>query len=260
MDIHFDFTLVLTIATIFTGAIYALDKLIWGKKRRSPDDVEVVKESAIIDFSKSFFPVLALVLVIRSFVAEPFRIPSGSMIPTLLVGDFIVVTKYSYGLRLPVLNTKVLEVGDPERGDVVVFRYPTDPSVDFIKRVIGLPGDTVVYRNNRLFINNKEMSSIRADDFNYTDIYGQLNVAVEKTEDLLGFEHQILNHNNSRGIDGMSLNIPKGHYFVMGDNRDRSKDSRIWGLVPNNHLVGKAQFIWMHWGFENLKRIGTKIN
>ena len=259
MDIHFDFTLILTLATLVTGVVYAMDKLIWAKKRLAEGQGKHTKKPPVIDFSRSFFPVLLLVLVIRSFIVEPFRIPSGSMIPTLLVGDFIVVTKYSYGLKLPVLNTKLIEVGEPQRGDTVVFRYPLDPSIDFIKRVIGVPGDTVIYADHRLFINGMEIQSQRVGDFHYTDTNNQLNLAVEKIENLLGYEHRILNHNHGSVIDGRSIHIPEGHYFVMGDNRSRSKDSRIWGLVSDRDLVGKAQFIWMHWGWEGLSRIGTKI-
>ncbi|MGM0562776.1 MAG: signal peptidase I [Pseudomonadota bacterium] len=270
MNIHYDFAFYLTLATLVTGVVALLDKCFWeekrlakraaesGAKEKGSEAVED-KPPALIDFSRSFFPVLLLVLVIRSFVAEPFRIPSGSMIPTLLVGDFIVVTKYSYGLRLPVLHTRFVDIGEPERGDVVVFRYPEDPSVDYIKRIVGIPGDSVIYRDNRLFINGEEVPATGAEQFEYTDIEGKRNIAVKRREDLLGHEHDILNHPNFPSIDATRLNIPEGHYFAMGDNRNRSKDSRIWGLVPEENLVGKAQFIWMHWGFDRFNRIGNSV-
>lgn len=269
MNIHYDFAFYLTLATFLTGIIALLDKCLWEKKRlakraseRQGNEAEKGQEDkapALIDFSRSFFPVLLLVLVIRSFVAEPFRIPSGSMIPTLLVGDFIVVTKYSYGLRLPVVHTRFLEVGEPERGDVVVFRYPEDQSIDYIKRIVGVPGDSVIYRDDRLFINGEEVPADNSERFDYTDIEGQKNTALKRRERLPGRDHDILNHPNFPSIDATRLNIPEGHYFVMGDNRNRSRDSRIWGLVPEENLVGKAQFIWMHWGFDRLGRIGKSV-
>ena len=259
MEIDFDFSFYLTVATLLTGVIYALDKLLWEKKRNPKEQEEAVKEPAVIEFSKSFFPVLLLVLVIRSFIAEPFRIPSGSMIPTLLVGDFLVVSKYSYGIRLPVVNKKIIEIGQPERGDVVVFRYPEDPSIDFIKRIVGLPGDVVQYIDNELYINGEQIEQKFLHESAYTDVNGRIHKALIMQENLLGFEHQMQEHKGSRGMGNTSVKIPEGHYFALGDNRDHSKDSRFWGMVPDENLVGKAQFIWMHLGFENLNRIGTKI-
>jgi signal peptidase I len=266
MELDYDFSFYLTVATLATGFIYLLDKLFLEAKRNpvlesnnEEETVELAKEPAVIEFSKSFFPVLLLVLVIRSFIAEPFRIPSGSMIPTLLVGDFLVVSKYSYGIRLPVINKKIIDIGEPERGDVVVFRYPEDPTIDFIKRIVGLPGDVVQYIDNNLYINGNNIEQGLLRESAYIDINGRAHKAVVMQENLLGFMHEMQEHKGSRGIGNTSVKVPEGHYFALGDNRDHSKDSRFWGFIPDKNLVGKAQFIWMHLGFENLKRIGTTI-
>jgi signal peptidase I len=197
---------------------------------------------------------LLFVLVIRSFIFEPFRIPSGSMMPTLLEGDFIFVKKYAYGLRLPVTETKVVETGNPNRGDVIVFRLPSDPSVNYIKRVIGLPGDTVVYERHRLTINGKKIELRPGED-------GSFNVPVF-VENLDGREHDILVTNPEFSTRDNTYRVPDGHYFVMGDNRDRSKDSRFIGAIPEEFLVGEAVRIWMHfvpWNMPDWGRIGSKI-
>ena len=265
MELDYDFSFYLTIATLLTGFICLLNKIFLERKRNSSlnrdecKEEKLVKEPAWIEFSKSFFPVFLLVLVIRSFIAEPFRIPSGSMIPTLLVGDFLVVTKYSYGIRLPVLNKKIIEVGEPERGDVVVFRYPEDPTIDFIKRIVGLPGDIIQHINNNLYINGENIEQSLLYETSYIDINDRMHNSVVMQEDLLGYLHEMQEHKGSYGIGNTSIKVPEGHYFVLGDNRDHSKDSRFWGTITDEHLVGKAQFIWMHLGFDNLKRIGTKI-
>ncbi len=271
MEIDYDFAFYLTVATLVTGTIYLLDKLFWEKKRRagadSADDSDepgkARKEPAVVEFSKSFFPVLLLVLLIRSFIAEPFRIPSSSMLPTLLVGDFLVVSKYSYGIRLPVINKKIIDIGEPQRGDVVVFRYPVDPSLDYIKRVVGLPGDTIRYQDKRLTINGKPLAYTDLAEGQYTDRRGNQFAVQQMQEDLLGWVHTIQVHKGSRRGSRLdydfSLSVPQGSYFVLGDNRDNSGDSRVWGFVPEANLVGKAQFIWMHLGFDGLHRIGTSI-
>lgn len=270
MDLDYDFSFYLTVATVLTGLIYLADKLFLEAKRNvlkgnggeaeeTEKTLTQVKEPAVIEFSKSFFPVLLLVLVIRSFIAEPFRIPSGSMIPTLLVGDFLVVSKYSYGIRLPVINKKIIAVGEPERGDVVVFRYPEDPTIDYIKRIVGLPGDVVQYIDNSLYINGENIKQSFLKESVYKDVGGNINNAIVMQEDLFGFKHEMQEHKGRRGIGNVSVKVPEGHYFALGDNRDRSKDSRFWGMIPDENLVGKAQFIWMHLGFENLNRIGTTI-
>jgi signal peptidase I len=209
------------------------------------------------------------VFVLRSFVVEPFKIPSGSMIPTLLVGDFILVNKFTYGLRLPVINKKVIEINSPQRGDVVVFRYPVDPSVDYIKRVVGLPGDKVVYQNKRLTINGQVMPQHQIGDYQDTD---RFIVTPRYSETLGTVEHDILIDNDAPpyvahamqfpfrdnchyNSAGFECEVPAGHYFMMGDNRDNSQDSRVWGFVPDENLVGKAFLIWMNLG--DPKRIGS---
>jgi signal peptidase I len=208
----------------------------------------------LVEYSRSFFPVLLFVLVVRSFVFEPFRIPSGSMMPTLLEGDFIFVKKYSYGLRLPVTETKVIETGEPKRGDVVVFRLPSNPSVNYIKRIIGLPGDTVVYERHRLTINGEQVDLKAGNDDSWN--------APVYVEDLDGRVHDILVMNPQFSTRDNTYRVPEGHYFVMGDNRDRSKDSRFIGSIPEEFLVGEAVRIWMHfvpWNMPDWDRIGTKI-
>lgn len=213
----------------------------------------------------SLFPVLFIVVTVRSFVFEPFKIPSGSMMPTLLIGDFIVVNKYSYGLRLPVGNTKILEVGEPQRGDVMVFRYPKDPNVNYIKRVVGLPGDEVTYRNKLVFINGEPMTQEqlgmwigegrnRNPPGRRPQLFG---------ENLGGANHQIVIYPDSPARQTQTWTVPDGHYFVLGDNRDQSLDSRAWDFVPEDHLVGRATRIWMHWdcsiGCVGWDRIGKAI-
>jgi signal peptidase I len=207
--------------------------------------------------------------LLRSFLVEPFKIPSGSMIPTLLVGDFILVNKFTYGIRLPVANVKVLEVGAPQRGDVMVFRYPDDPSLDYIKRVVGLPGDRIEYRQKRLSINGQPVPLRQVEDYLVRE---QVQVYRRYLETLNGVEHQILTEgdapayvqqvrafphsgNCNYNMSGVACTVPPGHYFVMGDNRDNSSDSRVWGFVPDGNIVGKAFFIWLNIG--DLGRFGS---
>jgi len=218
------------------------------------------------DFAKSFFPLILIVIILRSFVAEPFRIPSGSMIPTLEVGDFVLVKKYSYGLRLPIIQTKILDTGMPERGDVVVFRYPPDPQINYIKRVIGLPGDHIEWTVDRkLIINGKLVKVLPKGDYHYKDTSGRSLVAKLNDEFLKNDKpHQMISFSES--TNSGQWDIPEGHYFMMGDNRDKSSDSRFWGFVPESHLVGKASLVWMHWnlfetgdGFQS-NRIGVNVN
>ena len=229
---------------------------------------EKLRQPWWLEYSASFFPVILAVFVLRSFVVEPFKIPSGSMIPTLLVGDFILVNKFDYGLRLPVLNKKVVSFRDPQRGDVVVFRYPKDESVDYIKRVIGVPGDVVAYENKHLTINGKPVDETPLPDF-----FDEERVAYSKQyeETIDGKKNAILNtpavppyilgaedfpyrQNCTYNSEGVICKVPAGHYFMMGDNRDNSADSRYWGFVPDKNIVGRAFFIWMN--FSSLKRIG----
>ncbi len=251
----FDFATALFVAALVTGFIWGLDRLVWARRRIAAGDSS---EPLMVEYSRSFFPVIAIVLVLRSFVAEPFRIPSGSMLPTLFVGDFILVNKFAYGLRLPVIEKKVYPLGDPERGDVVVFRYPPNPSVDYIKRVIGLPGDKITYRNKRLFINGKKVE--------VTPLTAAENGDADKSqfEEQLGdVLHQIQITASRPSLDG-ELIVPPGKYFVMGDNRDNSADSRVWGFVPDENLLGKATLIWMSLDFSKMnfypERIGNFID
>ncbi len=239
---NIDFAFWLTIAVLITGALWLLDVLYLRKRRKENEEANFV-----VEFGVSFFPVLFIVFVLRSFLYEPFQIPSSSMEPTLEIGDFILVNKYSYGLRLPVIGTKMIPVGQPERGDVMVFFPPNDPRY-FIKRVIGLPGDKIQITNNRLIINgvaaDQKLISALPSDRPFTLL----------EEDLLGTEHVIRTRvpPTFYGREG-EWTVPEGHYFMMGDNRDNSLDSREWGFVPEANVVGKAVAIWMHWeGFNSL--------
>lgn len=246
--------LILTVLTLVTGVIVAIDKLVWKTGEADSRDAAPSAKRTMVEYARSFFPVLLFVLVIRSFVFEPFRIPSGSMMPTLLEGDFIFVKKFAYGLRLPVTETKVLETGEPRRGDVVVFRLPSDPSVNYIKRIIGLPGDEIVYANQRLTINGKAIQLLRGEDASFD--------APVYVEDLDGRVHDILVTNAQFSTRDGVYRVPEGHYFVMGDNRDRSRDSRFIGAIPEKFLVGEAVRIWMHfvpWNLPQWGRIGQKI-
>ncbi|MFM1906818.1 MAG: signal peptidase [Pseudomonadota bacterium] len=222
-----------------------------------------------LDWTAGLFPVIITVFVLRSFVVEPFKIPSGSMIPTLLVGDLILVNKFHYGIRLPVLNQKVTEGHAPQRGDVMVFRYPPKPSLDYIKRVVGLPGDEVAYLNKRLTVNGQPVSTNAVPEFFDEDAMRYFKQFEEKLGDR---SHRLLidddrpafvpgveefpNRQNCRySVEGVICKVPEGHYFMMGDNRDNSLDSRYWGFVPDKNIVGKAFFVWMNFG--NIKRIGS---
>ena len=295
-----NFALILFVAMVITGIIWSLDIFYFAKKRRSAAnaalaeyDARVEKnvrdgiatdhsaasrqqiEAAIlrqptwIEYSGSFFPVIALVFFLRSFLFEPFKIPSTSMVPTLLVGDLILVNKFTYGIRLPILNQKIIEVNDPQRGDVMVFKYPKDMSQDYIKRVIGVPGDKITYENKRLTVNDKPVSYTPMDDYldDEAPVYHK-----QFMEDLTGVQHRILNMDNKRTLELSQVDnfpnreacvysyekftciVPAGNYFMMGDNRDNSADSRYWGFVPNKNIVGKAIVVWMNLG--NFKRIG----
>jgi signal peptidase I len=273
---NLDFPMILVAATLITGLIWAADAVLWAPRRRQQaaargaaggqvdrGELEaVLKEPTLVEYSKSFFPVILAVLLLRSFLVEPFRIPSGSMMPTLLVGDFILVNKYEYGIRLPVLNTKVVELGSPRRGDVVVFRFPKDPSIDYIKRVVGVPGDHVEYRNKTLYINGEKVAQIPAGSYIGTGSGLSMSGADVRREALGDVEHDILVMMNMRGVPA-DIVVPDGHYFVMGDNRDNSNDSRYWGFVPDENLVGKAFMIWMNWdsaaGGVAWDRIGNSI-
>ncbi|OAJ58035.1 signal peptidase I [Paraburkholderia ginsengiterrae] len=294
-----NFALILFVLVILTGVAWVADKLVFMPQRRRAADAVVAEfdrqqarvgerfadENAAqtrarlrddklrqpwwLEYSASFFPVILVVFVVRSFVVEPFKIPSGSMVPTLLVGDFILVNKFDYGIRLPITNTKITEGRALQRGDVVVFRYPKDESVDYIKRVIGLPGDTVAYQDKQLTINGKPVPETPLPDYLDEE---RLGYAKQFEENLDGRKNAILNNpavppfivgaedypyrdNCTYNARGVICKVPPGNYFMMGDNRDNSADSRYWGFAPDKNIVGRAFFIWMN--FSNLKRIGS---
>ncbi|BCF96431.1 signal peptidase I [Paraburkholderia sp. PGU19] len=293
-----NFALILFVLVIFTGVAWVADKLVFLPKRRRAAEAAVaefdnqqarvgerfadenapstrarLREEKLrqpwwLEYTASFFPVILVVFVVRSFVVEPFKIPSGSMVPTLLVGDFILVNKFDYGIRLPITNTKVTEGRPLQRGDVVVFRYPKDESVDYIKRVIGLPGDVVSYEDKQLTINGKPVPETALPDYFDEE---RIGYAKQFEEDLDGRKNRILNNpavppfivgaedfpyrdNCKYDARGVTCKVPPGNYFMMGDNRDNSADSRYWGFAPDKNIVGRAFFIWMN--FSNLKRIG----
>ncbi|MWV13282.1 signal peptidase I [Pseudomonas sp. R-28-1W-6] len=279
----FNFPLILVIAVAVCGALALLDLLLLAPRRRSAIatyegqvdkvDAQVLqslnREPLLVEYGKSFFPVLAIVLVLRSFLLEPFQIPSGSMKPTLDIGDFILVNKFAYGIRLPVVDTKVIEVGDPQRGDVMVFRYPSEPNINYIKRVVGLPGDRISYTTaKRLLVNGQPV----AETF-LGEEPGSLGSAALYREKLGEVEHQIRKElRRNLHVPGDEWVVPQGHYFMMGDNRDNSNDSRYWndkripqellGMVPDRNIVGKAFAVWMSWpdpklrSLPNFSRVG----
>ncbi|MFC3551251.1 signal peptidase I [Lysobacter cavernae] len=257
------FEIALVALTLITGLVWLVDKLFLAKRRAAHESLlDEGKEPMIVDYSKAFFPVLAIVLILRSFVAEPFRIPSNSMMPTLLTGDFILVNKFTYGLRLPITNKKFVGLGEPVRGDVVVFRPPHHPDQDWIKRVIGLPGDRIGYHDNQVSVNGKVLPYAPLGVYQGKGNGTEMTGAEELRENVLGREHQILERTNLPFIDQGEGDwvVPPGHYFVMGDNRDNSEDSRYWGFLPEQNLRGKAFLIWMHIdGGVDVSRIGSSI-
>ncbi|NEZ05124.1 signal peptidase I [Wenzhouxiangella sp. XN201] len=258
---HMDFALILTLLTLVTFVFWLIERLVF--RKRGPEQGGGVRKTT--ETLGSLFPVLLLVLVFRSFLFEPFKIPSGSMIPTLWIGDFIVVNKYAYGLRLPVLNSKVIPIDDPERGDIIVFRFPEDERVNYIKRVVGLPGDTISYRDKQLFVNGEKVEQEVVGSWVGKGL--NRNVPGRNPVELLEYfddeSHRIVVYPERPNGRVESVTVPEGQYFVMGDNRDQSLDSRAWGFVPEENLVGKAVRIWMHWdcsrGCVDFSRIGDKI-
>jgi signal peptidase I len=298
-----NFALILFVLMVITGIVWCLDTFVLAKQRRRAADAALreydtrnaklmadgikvdhngnraaiesahLRQPTWVEYSGSFFPVIAMVFILRSFLWEPFKIPSSSMVPTLLVGDFILVNKYTYGIRLPIINHKVIQINDPQRGDVMVFKYPKDMNQDYIKRVIGVPGDTITYADKRLTVNGKAVEYTPLDDYldDQHPVYHKQ--FVEKLPSPGGFtQHRILNTADRRSFDFPSVEnfplreacdygddkftcvVPAGQYFMMGDNRDNSADSRYWGFVPDRNIVGKAFVVWMNFG--NLKRIG----
>jgi signal peptidase I len=278
------FSIFLVILTGITGVVWLADKFYLAPKRKLalvnaqaqcqetlPDDVivKLSEPSAVVDTSVQIFPVIAFVLILRSFLWEPFQIPSGSMMPTLLDGDFILVNKFNYGLRDPVVRNKFFEVGLPERGDVVVFKYPRDPKIDYIKRVIGLPGDRIIYRNKSIYIKpacletdttcpdfEQVVHNFRKETDTPDGSYGlsrHTSIMPNKTHDIL-IDNQTLprtqHYYQQAGTQRDEFVVPKGQYYVMGDNRDNSLDGRFWGFVPEENLVGEAIAIWMSFDFD----------
>lgn len=300
-DILGNFALILFVLMIVTGIIWFLDVFYLAKQRRLKANIalaefdarnsrltaegiklqqsgraeleqNLLRQPTWIEYSGSFFPVIALVFFLRSFLYEPFKIPSSSMVPTLLIGDLILVNKFAYGIRLPIINKKVIEINNPQRGDVMVFKYPENPALDYIKRVVGVPGDRIVYKNKQLSVNDKLISYQPLPDYLDEE---HLSYSKQFSENLTGVEHKILNDERSPpyvlnphsfprrelcsyNSEGFACTVPAGHYFMMGDNRDNSLDSRYWGFVPDQNIVGKAFFVWMNLeNFpNNLKRIG----
>lgn len=255
-----DLALIIVVLTFLAGVIWGVDSLFF-RARRIQVQGDDAKEPLPVEYARAFFPILLFVLILRSFLFEPFRIPSGSMTPTLLDGDFIFVNKFVYGLRLPVLNTKIVPLGLPERGEVVVFKLPSDSNIHYIKRVIGLPGDIVVYENKQLTINGETIPLSIAGAY---DGPGQAGADLA-IEEIGGAAHELLLVRGSGGPEGV-FRVPEGHFFMMGDNRDRSKDSRFRGVeyIPEHRLVGRAERIWMNWrqpaeGGPIWARIGDKI-
>lgn len=276
---NIDFEQLLFWATLVTGLIVLADFLYF-KRRRKKKLAQAfpavgrteTKPSHLIEYSRAFFPILLVVFLLRSFLFEPFRIPSGSLEPTLLMGDFILANKYDYGLRLPVIRHKLLNLGLPQRGDIIVFRWPPNPHYYFIKRVIGVPGDRIDYVNKVLVINGQQVLQTSLPtvpvEKNVPRESGEMMQVIEKQEDLFGVKHNIYQEPSKMGYNFQNINVPDGMYMVMGDNRDDSADSRYWGFVPEENIVGKAVLIWMSWdsfapyGLKKIRwdRIGRRIH
>lgn len=249
---NINFPLLLVVLTAATGIIWLIDGRFFRPRRKERYAQEGARKSAedaadandpdqpwLAEVSRSFFPILLVVLFLRSFLVEPFQIPSGSMLPTLEVGDFILVNKFTYGLRVPVAHWEFADISDPERGDIMVFRYPVDPSMNYIKRVVGTPGDRIAYEDKQLYVNGEKVPSAFVASLANQDLH---------REKLGGLEFSALYGHGETDPDAEGeWTVPEDHYFVMGDNRDNSRDSRYWGMVPEDHVVGEAFAIWMHW-------------
>lgn len=274
---RFDFPTIMVLLVVVTGAIWIFDVLVLAPRRRlavarsgagagtDQPKTEAQRQPQpvpkVVEYARSFFPVFLIVLVVRSFVVEPFRIPSGSMMPTLEIGDFILVNKFSYGIRLPILDKKIIPIGEPKRGDVMVFRYPEDPSTPFIKRVVGLPGDRIEYYDKVLYVNGKPAVQERIGTYTGAGRGSNMTGASARIEHLASKEHAILVQPGYPSLPVETV-VPPGRYFVLGDNRDNSRDSRYWGTVPDKYLIGRAFLIWMNWDWGagiDWKRIGEPI-
>jgi len=253
--------LLLLLLLLISGITFLLDTFIFAPKRQRLQ----TKPSQLIEGIVSMFPVLLIVLLIRSFLVQPYRVPTGSLEPTIMPGDFILVNQFVYGLRLPLLNKKILEIGEPKRGDIALFQFPDNPAVVYVKRIIGLPGDSIEYRNKQLYINGEQAVQKNVQQMNTTSNEGKSEeTEVRKTENLLGVSHDILISPHKNQDQDFSVILPEGEYFVMGDNRDNSYDSRYWGFVPERNLVGKAMFIWFSWDKDrhwiSWDRIGKSVH
>lgn len=264
MFIGIYFLLILLLLTVFSGIVVATDKLLQ-RCSKSPAPVENEKIPLILDYAKSLFPVFLAVLLLRSFVAQPFKVPSGSLEPTVMPGDFMLVTQFDYGLRMPVWNNTIIATGTPQRGQIALFRWPVNPNITFVKRVIGLPGDRISYINKVLTINGIECAQRLVKDSNDIE-NGESLPAKTYEENLLGLKHQILVRADVPGQDFKDLVVPEGQYLMMGDNRDDSDDSRDWGFVSINDFIGRAHFVWFNWNSDlpwsqkvNWHRIGTVL-
>ncbi|MAS81487.1 MAG: signal peptidase I [Legionellales bacterium] len=266
---NFDFSALLVFLSLASGLIWLIDSLVFHPQRekkatsdKNANNTEYLQLPLFVEYAKSFFPIFLIVLILRSFIFEPFKIPSGSMMPTLLIGDFILVNKFDYGLRLPVLHNIIIKNKIPSRGDIAVFRYPQDPSIPFIKRIIGLPGDKIAYQNKTLYINDISIMQKLDGRYNAVGSGFMMDGASLRIESLGQNDHAIL-ISPTRPSQELEVIVPDGHYFVLGDNRDNSKDSRFWGFVPDENLVGRAFMIWMNWDSKNggidFQRIGTMI-
>ncbi len=294
-----NFALLLFCATVVTGIYWLVDRFVFMPRRQAAaqalvrqheqrraqlaaqgisqvdsGDVTQATQRVLaqpwwLDWTAGLFPVIVVVFLLRSFVFEPFKIPSGSMIPTLLIGDLILVNKFTYGLKLPVIHTRLTEGNPVQRGDVLVFRYPPKPSVDYIKRVVGVPGDEVAYLNKTLTVNGQPVPQVQTSDFfdeSTMEYYKQFDetlgakghrmiVDPRRPAFVAGADNFKYKENCRYSVEGVTCKVPPGHYFMMGDNRDNSLDSRFWGFVPDQNVVGKAFFVWMNFG--DLKRIGS---
>lgn len=257
----FEFLNILFLCAVFAGMIILVD-VIWRHYKRQ--HVRRGKQPIIIDYARSFFPVLLFVVIIRSFLFQPYRVPTGSLEPTVIPGDFIFVSQYNYGLNIPLWNKTIVPMDKPQRGQIALFRWPVNPTITFVKRVIGVPGDHISYIDKTLYINGQEMTKTFFKNTIELGSRSGKEKAQEYEENLAGIKHHILINPNRPSQNFYNLVIPKGQYFMMGDNRDDSDDSRMWGFVPMDHFIGKALWVWMNWDSRKYQihwnRIGTRLS
>jgi len=259
------FLLILLLLTIFSGIVVLVDNLLIRYQKKNDIPIPKEKDHIIVDYARSLFPVFLIVFLLRAFVAQPFKVPTGSLEPTVMPGDFILVTQFDYGLKIPVWHTTLIPTSEPKRGQIALFRWPVNPHVTFVKRVIGVPGDTISYINKVLYINGKECKQTFIK--NSYDLESGHKISAKKYEEnLLGIKHMILRRSDTPVEDFKNLKIPKGEYLMMGDNRDDSDDGRDWGLVPAKNFIGEAQFVFFNWNSNepwgkkiSWSRIGTGL-